>query len=85
MIEIKANHYNTLFIKKYKWYIFICTLFYSCKVKSWVTLQVDGLGLGILKLWKFARNIGRLTALATPRHPPPPTAFLFRSFKVPFR
>lgn len=54
-----------------------------------VTLQVDR--LGILKWWKFARNIGRLAALATPRQPPPPphpstinTAFIFHFFKIPF-
>lgn len=53
-----------------------------------VTLQVDR--LGILKWWKFARNIGRLAALATPRQTPLPppeptnTAFIFHFFKIPF-
>lgn len=53
-----------------------------------VTLQVDR--LGILKWWKFARNIGRLAALAIPRHPPSHnqptinTAFIFHLFKIPF-
>lgn len=48
-----------------------------------VTLQVDR--LGILKWWKFARNIGRLAALATPRHPlPSNSVFIFHFFKIPF-
>lgn len=63
-------------------YIILCV---QSQPEPAVTLQVDR--LGILKWWKFARNIGRLAALATPRHPPthkPYTAFIFHFFKIPF-
>lgn len=47
-------------------YIILCV---QSQPEPAVTLQVDR--LGILKWWKFARNIGRLAALATPRLPLP--------------